>query len=251
MRGLMRSRLLATCLVLNACTATVRGGLSEQEANQLVVALDSAAIAATKLAETTGGQQRFLVEVASVDMTRALKVLQAEKLPKAIEPGFEALYRETGLVATPIEERARWAAATTGELSRSLERLHGVLDARVHLALPETPQQLDAERPQPRAAVLIQRQRQVPPIDEAKVRALVAGAVDGLAVERVTVVQVVAEPQPRAALALVHVGPIAVTGGSAFALRALLGGALALDLVLAAALVALVRRKRGVPDDGA
>ena len=50
-----------------------------------------------------------------------------ERLPKPAEPDFAALYRESGLLATPREERARWAAATAGELARSLERVPGVL----------------------------------------------------------------------------------------------------------------------------
>jgi type III secretory pathway lipoprotein EscJ len=120
-----------------------------------------------------------------------------------------------------------------------------VLGARVHLALPETARPLDAEPPQPKAAVLIQRRRTAQPIDETQVRTLVAGAVDGLRSDRVTVVQVVADPQPAATRAFARLGPITVRSDSAGMLKALLGGSLALDLLLGVALIAAARRGRG------
>jgi type III secretion protein J len=244
-RGAKRVALLGGLALLCqvGCKTSIRGGLSERDANQIVVALDRVAIAATKVAESSGSADRFQIEVTSSDVARALAVLEARKLPKAPPPGFAELYREPGLVATPREERTRWAAATAGELSRSLGRMQGVLEARVHLALPDAPRALDAEPVAPKAAVLIERRHGAQPIDESAVRALVAGAVEGLSAAQVTVVQSVADPEPRYAPSMVRVGPINVTAGSAGALKALLGGALGLDVVLAVALIAIVRQR--------
>jgi type III secretion protein J len=171
-------------------------------------------------------------------------VIEAQRLPKATEPGFNELYQETGLVATPHEERARWAAATAGELSRSLTRLQDVLDARVHLSVADAPTTLDAERVQPKASVLIQRRRGTSPIEESQVRALVAGAVEGLSADAVTVVQTTADAPHSAPRELARVGPITVTRDSARALKALLGSAFALDLMMAVALLVVVQRAR-------
>jgi type III secretion protein J len=149
-------------------------------------------------------------------------------------------------VATPNEERARWAAATAGELSRSLERIAGVSDARVHVAPAETPLALDASPRPAKASVLVRRKAGAPPIDEAAVRALVAGAVDGLAPEHVVVTQTPLQAGAPHVAGLVHVGPISVTRSSALALKLVLGGALAFDLLLAVAVIALWRdRRRG------
>jgi type III secretion protein J len=235
--------IVAASLALFGCKVSVRSGLSEVEANQIVVALDRAAVVAHKRAVTGGGEPSYQVDVATADAIRALRVLDAQRLPKAVQPGFEELYGNTGLVATPGEERVRLAAATAGELSRSLERMPGVLDARVHLALPEPSSALDAKPTPITAAVLLQTARaHQQPFDEEPVRKLVASAVKGLDAGRVSIVRVNAESPAVAAPAFVRVGPFTVTRDSAAGLRAALGAALVLDLVLAVALIAAVRR---------
>jgi type III secretion protein J len=166
----------------------------------------------------------------------------AAALPRE-QPGFAELYGRERLVPTPAEERARWMIATAGELSRSLAQLPGVADARVHLALSHASNALDAEPPLRKASVLLRREAgRGPPVDEEAVRALVAGAVEGLTPDAVSIVQLAPERrEPPAETALVQVGPIAVAHGSVGALKAILGGALALDIALAVGLVAVWR----------
>jgi type III secretion protein J len=159
-------------------------------------------------------------------------------------PGIAELYAGARLVPTLGEERARWTAATSGELSRTLRAMHGVVDARVHLAVPSAHgTALDAPRAAASASVLVTRRAGLPPIDEAAVRALVCGAVAGLAPEHVTVVQSEANAAPDAPR-LVTLGPLRITAGSVGALKLLLGGALAGNAVLALALAALVAQRR-------
>jgi type III secretion protein J len=233
----------AFAVIAGACTGTLRGGLTEDQANQISVALDAAEIATSKVATPgSGSAPRFEVRVASADMPAALRVLEREQLPRPEQPGFADLYGASGLVTTPNEERARWAAATAGELARSLERIAGVVDARVHLTPAEARLALDAAAPPAKAAVLVRRKAGSRPIDERAVRALVAGAVDGLTVEQVVVVQTATEAMPARTPELVRIGPISVARGSALALKLVLGSALALNLLLAVAVVALYRR---------
>jgi type III secretory pathway lipoprotein EscJ len=121
------------------------------------------------------------------------------------------------------------------------------VDARVHLALPEAPFALDRPAPPSKASVLLRRAKGSSPVAEAHVRALVAGAVVGLAADQVAVVQELAPPPAAAAPKLLRLGPIEVTRRSVAALRGVLGTALALDLVLAVALIAVVYRRRASP----
>jgi type III secretion protein J len=158
--------------------------------------------------------------------------------------GFEFLRNEPGFLVTPREERARWAAAMSVELARSLEQLPGVTDARVHLAVSSVPVALDQPQPPAKASVLLRRAYGASPVAEGHVQALVAGAVEGLAPDHVAVVQASVRAPSPAAPALVRLGPIEVTRRSSAALRAVLGSALALDLVLALALIAVVYRRR-------
>jgi type III secretion protein J len=233
----------------SACEVVVRTGLSEAEANQLVVALDRAAVVASKRAATGGGDRsdRYEVAVASSEATHAMRLLEAQGLPKPSQPGFDALFAETGVLATPGEERARLIAASAGELSRSLEHLPGVLAARVHVAVPDSQTALDAKPVPLTAAVLLQRRGGLSELAEAPVRELVASGVNGLDASRVTIVQVAAPAADLAPASLARVGPFTVSASSAPGLRSALGVALALDLLLALALIALVRQRRRRP----
>lgn len=244
-----RALLGALALTLaGGCEATVESGLTEKQANRIVVALHEQQIAADKEKEDARGDEaRYRVVVASDDVGPALGLLRAAELPRREDPGLNEVFGEGGLVPTATEERARYVAAVGGELSRSIEAIDGVLDARVHVAIPDTRDfALDEEPPRPRASVLVKYRPGEPPYEEDAVRALVAGAVEGMRAEDVAIVGVAGapDPEPSAASALVHVGPIAVTRGSAPALKAVLGGALGLHAVLALALVLLVLRHR-------
>ena len=170
-------------------------------------------------------------------------MLEQLRLPEHAAPGFEQLYAEGGMWTTPDQERARYGAAVAGELSRSIERMPGVVDARVHLSLPGRPTALDAPSAQPRASVLVRHARAAPP-DERAIRALVAGAVEGLSQERVVVVAVAAPAPAIMRPTFVYLGPLAVERSSAGSLKTLLSAALGINLALALALIWVVRRKR-------
>ena len=107
---------------------------------------------------------------------------------------------------------------------------------------------LDEARPRPRASVLVRHRCDA--VDENAVRALVAGAVQDMTPEDVAVVQVQANVEvPAREANLVRFGPIAVTRGTAGALKGVLAGALGLHLVLAVLVViGWRRRKLSVPE---
>jgi type III secretion protein J len=228
----------------------VRSRLSEEDANQIVLALDRAAVVATKSSAPGAEQHGYAIEVAASEVARALRVLEAQRLPQAVQPGVQALYDEPGLLATPAEERARWAAATAGELSRSLARMPGVRNARVHLALPGALDRLDGEPPPITAAVLIERRLGAAAIADEPVQKLVAAAVTGLEPYRVAVIQVTPAAQEPSAPVWARVGPFVVARDSAGWLRVVLAGALALHLMMALALIALFRRGRQTTREG-
>jgi type III secretion protein J len=243
---------LAVCVAasLAACEATVASGLDESQANAVVVALEAEGIGASKEATAGGSDEaRFDVRVPADDVGRALSALSSAELPRTEEPGIAEVFGEGGLVPTATEERARYVAALGGELARSIEGIDGVLDARVHVALPERRDfTLDEEAPRPRASVLVKRRAGAPALDEAEVKALVAFAVTGMQPEDVAVVTVeVAAPAANRS-SLTRIGPIAVTHGSAPILKGVLGVAFALDAFLALALVFVWMRKRREPE---
>lgn len=173
--------------------------LDERQASEVVVALDDGGIPAHKV-RPRGAEAGYSVEVAPSDGPRALRILAERDLPRPRPPGLGEVFGEGGLVPTPTEERALYQHALSGELARSLESVEGVVGARVHLALAEADPLHPAERPLPRASVLVRcRPSACGAVRalEPGIRALVAGAADRLEGAAVSVVVTEAREAPR------------------------------------------------------
>lgn len=245
-----RPWLVAALLALAGCRAELASDLDEMQADEIVLALDAAGIAAEKQsAGATPNSGRFRVLVAREDVAAGLAVLRDVGLPRERAPGFAELFAERGLVPSAAEERARYASATAGELARSIESFEGVTRARVHIALSETGTLDDSRTGRPRASVLIEHRRGAR-IDETAIQALVAGAVPDLSGEDVAVIRAETQTKHSPEPQLVMLGPIAVTRASAGMLKALLAASFATNLVLAVALVLSRARRRTFGEHG-
>ncbi|MEW5785223.1 MAG: flagellar basal-body MS-ring/collar protein FliF [Bacillota bacterium] len=102
--------------------------------------------------------------------------------------GF-ALFENNGLVASDFERRVQWQVALEEELRRTITSIEAVEQARVHLVIPEGSLFL-RERGTPSASVFL-RMGPLASLSEAQVRgilSLVAGSVEGLLPENVTIV---------------------------------------------------------------
>src|SRR5574341_1148336 len=175
-------------LLLGGCAAEpLLHGLDEAQANEVLVALDEASLAGEKRPEE-GADARWVVTVRPGDVTAARRILAERELPRPRAPGFGEVFGQGGMVPTPVEEHARYLHALSGELSRSLESLDGVVEARVHLGLPQDDPLRPGGRPPARAAVLLRcRPAACGSVRamEGGIRSLVAGAADGLSAEAV------------------------------------------------------------------
>jgi type III secretion protein J len=221
----------------------------EREANRVVATLDQAGIASQKAAEESSGSggPSFRVSVGADEVARAVAILNAGGLPRHEEPGFAETYGQASLVQTASEERARAAQSVAGELARTLERIDGVLDARVHIAFPDARDvPLDnAAVVHPSASVLVRYAGARAPYEDDSLRRLVAGAVNGMRAEDVAIVGLSRPLPPSTTEArLAWVGPIAVSRGSLSTLRVVLGASMAVNLLLAGGLIWLSLRRR-------
>ncbi len=228
-----------------ACKTRVQHGLVEREANRMVAVLRQAGVEAQKIKEKGRGA-KFSVEVPRGQVTRAIKILLQHDLPRRKKPGFAEVFGKASLVPTATEQRARFLHALSGELARTLESADGVLEARVHLVLPQRhPLALrDQSQAKPRAAVLLRVRSGKAPITAQEVRRLVAGSVQELDPAQVAVVVRQARPAPAggATQKLAHVGPVSVSADSKTLLQAILGIGLFVILALSGLLVVLVLR---------
>jgi type III secretion protein J len=224
-------RLLAALLLLAAGCAReeLLHDLDERQAGEAIVVLDQGGIPARK-ARAAGPEGGYTVEVPPGDADRALRLLADRDLPRPRPPGFGEVFSRGGIVPTATEERALYQHALAGELARTVEAIDGVVGARVHVALPERDPLRPADRPSPRAAVLVRcRPAACAALRamEPGIRALVAGAAEGLEAGAVAVVVAEAPEAPAPAPPARPrraVAPLALSAAAGLGALAALGG---------------------------
>ena len=127
--------LLLCVLMLSGCSdeTDLFGGLSEADSNDVVAKLADQHIEAHKRSEKAG----VAIVVATRDINRAVRVLDAAGLPRHSRTSLGEIFKKEGVISTPLEERARYIYALSQELESTLSQIDGVIVARVHVVLPE------------------------------------------------------------------------------------------------------------------
>ncbi len=131
-RGVIAPVLLAMLLVLGACREQVVQNLSESQANRLVTRLDDSKIEAVKKKQPDG---RWSVEVESANVPGALRELQ--KLHLRRDDGG-ASHERAPVISSRDQQRFQFERSLSAEIEHTLSNVSGILDARVHLNLPQT-----------------------------------------------------------------------------------------------------------------
>jgi flagellar M-ring protein FliF len=134
--------------------------------------------------ETAASGAGILVPAAQLDKAR---LVTAAKGMKSGRLGFE-LFDKPNWVGSEFDEQVNYQRALEGELEHTVGTLTDVQSARVHLVLPHDSLFRDAERPAKASVVLKLRHRTLADGEPEAIRNLVASAVDGLAPERVVLV---------------------------------------------------------------
>lgn|GEM_PF-1396175 len=193
--------ILGLTVFLVACvTHSLRTGLTEQEAQEIVVLLNEHGIEASsvKAAGEKKGTESWTVVIHGGDqnLARAWRVLEENGLPRQKNKGLEDVFSNSGMIPTATEEKARLLLGVSGEIARALKSVAGVVDAHVLVVLPESSPLLDkSERVPPTASVLLKYRGTDLPLSEEEVRKLVSRAVEGLQPENVAVVYKKIEPK--------------------------------------------------------
>lgn len=232
------STLLALALFLGGCgKQEVYGKLTEPAANEMIAVLNQSGITASKVA---GEKDNWSIAVEPADFARAVETLRAHGLPHEAFDSLGTVFKKEGFTSTPLEERARLIYGLSQELSRTISEIDGVVQARVHLTMPEA-DPLSREAKPSAASVFVKYRTGFDLRSQTgAIKALVTNAIDGLTYDRVSVVMVPAQALPTVQSSQDMV-PLATVA------RVLAGlGAAALLLFAARALVRM-RRKSGLP----
>ena len=212
-------RLLASILVVSlaGCTVDIHHDLEEIEADEIIVLLETHGIAAQKERERRGG---WSISVPADDAGRSFRLMHTYGLPPREIEGWGAILDDSSLVRGPAEERARFLLATAGALESTLRSIPGIVDARVHLALPlgaTNPFEGPVNDTQGGSVFLLHEAGfDGSVIEVSEIQSFVASSVEGLQREDVFVVFVPWEPglDHENSGELARLGPFGVTRAS-------------------------------------
>ena len=186
--------LLLGLAVLGGCSKQeVYGKLTEPAANEMIAVLNQAGIAASKV---HGEKDNWSVAVDQADFARAVETLRAHGLPHEQYDSLGSVFKKEGFTSTPLEERARLIYGLSQELSRTISDIDGVVQARVHLTMPEA-DPLSREAKPSAASVFVKYRTGFDLRSQTgAIKSLVTNAIDGLTYDRVSVVMVPAQTLP-------------------------------------------------------
>jgi flagellar M-ring protein FliF len=156
-------------------------GLDGKDAQQVSQELAAAGIPFQTTSDGSG------VQVPAEMLDKARMEVAAKGMPQSGRLGFE-LFDKPNWVGSEFDERVNYQRALEGELEHTIGTLSVVKSARVHLVLPQ-PSLFAAEEKVAKASVVLKLKRAALDPDQADaIRSLVAGSVESLSAEQVTLV---------------------------------------------------------------
>ena len=186
MKHVSMTVLFLSAAVLAGCDQEVAlySGLEERQANGVMAALMENGITCHKQA---GEENRWAVLIAENRFAEAMGILEARGLPTRQFQGVSESFKKTGMVSSPSEERIRFMDALAQDISRTLSQIEGVVDARVHVVLPENDP--FAKNAKPSSAAVSIRHRYDAEIADfvPQIKSLVKNAIEGLDYNKISV----------------------------------------------------------------
>lgn len=163
---------------------TLHAGLEERQANLVLAALLDAGIGCHK---APGEEGTWNVLVSEPKFAEAVNLLERQGLPRRARQGVAEVFKKTGMISSPSEERIRFMDALAQDLARTISMIDGVVDARVHVVLPANDP--FARNVLPSSAAVAIRVRWNADLADfvPSVKGLVKNAIEGLAYDKIQV----------------------------------------------------------------
>ena len=230
---------LSIMLLLPGCQKQIElhRNLSETDANEVIAELASKNIVAQKQLAKEG----VSVTIATSDMARAVKILEAAGLPHESRRSLGEIFQKDGVISTPLEERARYIYALSQELESTLSSISGVVVARVHVVLPERIAPGEPVQPASAAVFIKHRPELDPDAIRPRIQRMVLASIPGLSTgeDKLAIVFVPAEVYQDQQV-LTHFGPFLIpTEAKAGWQRVIIFSIIGLILLLAAGVLLL------------
>ncbi len=185
MKSILPLLLMAFFLVGCDKETTLHAGLKERQANLVMAALLDEGIACHKVA---GDENTWNVMIMESDFANATNLLERKGLPQREFQGVAESFKKTGMVSSPSEERIRFMDALAQDLSKTITTIDGVVDARVHVVLPDNDPFARKKLPSS-AAVAIRTRWDADLTDVVPgVKNLIKNSIEGLQYEKISVI---------------------------------------------------------------
>src|SRR6202142_3481932 len=191
--GTQKAMLLGAAVVTIAVVVGFANLMATPDYKPLVTGMEASDAAAlgTKLPAKNipyrMGSDGKSVEVPSDKIGASRMEIASDRMPHSGRLGFE-LFDKMNWGQTEFDEKVNYQRALEGELERSIQTLKDVDSVRVHLVMPVRSVFIDRERAAKATVVLKLRSGKLPEDTQLGIARLVAGAVDDLSAENVTVI---------------------------------------------------------------
>lgn len=182
--GVLCCALFAVCLAGCDKKTTLHSGLEELQANLVMAALLDNGIGCQK---EEGAEGTWNVLVDESKFARAVNLLEKQGLPRKPHQGIGEVFKKTGMISSPSEERIRFMDALAQDIAKTISGIDGVVDARVHIVLPENDP--FARNSLPSSAAVAIRSRWDADVSDVvpSVKGLVKNAIEGLQYDKIMV----------------------------------------------------------------
>ncbi|MGL4348317.1 MAG: hypothetical protein ACRCSV_02515 [Chlamydiales bacterium] len=198
--------LLLLSLSLTSCSKSQKiiTGVTEREANIIVVFLEARGIRSNKV-RVSGGSTTAAEQLAKFDITvkknqsiQAMALLNQNGFPKQRYITLLQLFQASGFMTSEREENIRYQAGLAEQINNMITMIDGVIDSNVQLSFPTTETTAiganttgTQEKQRITAAVYVKHQGVLDDPNnylEDKIKRLVSGSITGLNINDVTVV---------------------------------------------------------------
>ena len=178
--------LVSAALLFAGCgkEATLHSGIGERQANLVMAALLDSGIDCRK---EPGEEGTWNVLCSESRFAEAVNILERRGMPQQPRQGIGEVFKKSGMISSPSEERIRFMDALAQDIAKTISMIDGVIDARVHVVLPENDP--FARNTLPSSAAVAIRSRWDADLDDLvpSIKALVKNAIEGLSYEKIQV----------------------------------------------------------------
>lgn len=130
------------------------------------------------------------LKVDQSDLPTAVRILGRDGFPKHEFQTTGDLFGAKGLISSPQEDRIRYIYGLSQEIAESISQMDGALSARVHLVLPENDPLSDSLKPASASVFIKYHPSSSLRQNITQIKQLVLNAVEGLSMDKVSVVTV-------------------------------------------------------------